>query len=197
MQSKLQLRHVNHVLSVLVALLALYILIAPFWPQIMWWIRHDSPVKNAISVSVEQAIQTAQTAPTETGDWLLIPALNMKEQIHGGGMEALKKGVWHLPYTSSPERGSNTVLVGHRFTYAGQEVFYHLDKVGAGDPIIIKWQGKTYVYTIKNILVVPPTALEVEAPTDQPRLTIYTCTPLLTAKDRLVIQADLTEEVQQ
>jgi sortase A len=168
-------------------------MLAPFWPQISWWIKHESPVKTAAPASVEKAVKTAADLPDESGDWLLIPALGMKEQIHGGGMEALRKGVWHIPKTSTPDKQSNTVLVGHRFTYSGQAVFYHLDKVKVNDPIVVKWQGRTYVYEVKNILVVPPTAVEVEAPTKEPRLTIYTCTPLLTAKYRLVIQADLKE----
>jgi sortase A len=104
-------------------------------------------------------------------------------------MRSLRLGVWHLPYTSTPDKGGNTVLVGHRFTYAGPAVFYHLDKVQVGDDVTMQWQNKTYTYTVTEVKVVPPTETSVEANTKDPQLTIYTCTPLWTAKNRLVIVA--------
>ena len=117
-------------------------------------------------------------------------SLGMEETINeGNSIATLRKGVWRLPHTSTPDKGGNTVLVGHRFTYSGQAVFYHLDKVKQGDRITIVWKGKLYSYEVKTIKVVPPTEVSVEANTKEPMLTIYTCTPLLTAKDRLVIQA--------
>jgi sortase A len=82
-------------------------------------------------------------------------------------------------------------LVGHRFTYAGAAVFYNLDKVKSGDQIIVYWHGKAYEYKVFNISQVSPNKASVEAPTNESILTLYTCTPLLTAKDRLVIQAVL------
>jgi sortase A len=123
------------------------------------------------------------------GDQLIIPALNMREDIHEGDIRALRLGVWRLPHTSTPDAGGNTVLVGHRFTYRGEAVFYHLDKVHEGDPLTLHWHGKIYTYKVAAIKTVPPTEVSIEANTDQPLLTIYTCTPLWTAKNRLVIQA--------
>lgn len=69
-----------------------------------------------------------------------------------------------------------------------------MDKVKEGDPIIIYWNQKKYVYKAKKIFVVPPTAVEIQDPTEEPTLTIYTCTPLVTAANRLVIQAKLVKE---
>ena len=51
------------------------------------------------------------------------------------------------------------------------------------------WQGAEYNYAVTAIKVVQATALEVEAPTDEDIVTIYTCTPLWSAKDRLVVIA--------
>lgn len=186
-----RLRWFNHGLTVVVALLALYIMFSPFMPQFTWWLRHDSPVHAIVpgKSRVADPAKTPSSAPI-TGDQLIIPGLDMREDIHGGNsISALRKGVWRLPHTSTPDKGGNTVLVGHRFTYSGQAVFYHLDKVKQGDHISVTWQGKLYNYEVKVIKVVPPTEVSVEANTKEPMLTIYTCTPLLTAKDRLVIQA--------
>jgi sortase A len=83
--------------------------------------------------------------------------------------------------------------VGHRFTYAGPAVFYFLDKIQLKDKIYVDWQQKRYIYEVQNIKEVPPTALSVHAATNKPVLTLYTCTPLLTAKNRLVITSKLLE----
>ncbi len=190
----IRLRTLNNCLTAVVALLALYIIAAPFWPQITWWVRHDTPVSR---ITTHVSVNTGTTPPpvaTVQGDRLIIPALDMQEDIHEGNLSALRLGVWRLPHTSSPDKGGNTVLVGHRFTYSGAAVFYHLDKVQVGDPITLNWHGKVYRYEVTSIKVVPPTEVSVEANTKEPLLTIYTCTPLLTAKDRLVIQATPIEE---
>lgn len=87
------------------------------------------------------------------------------------------------------------MLVGHRFTYDGNGVFYHLDKLKVGDQLAVFWEGKKYQYTVTETKVVPATATEVEDQTQDPQLTLYTCTPLWSAKDRLVVIAKpLTEE---
>jgi sortase A len=186
------LRLFNHGLTAAIALVAIYIIVTPFIPQVAWWLKHDSPVRRVVSDS-SSTVAPAKTEAVK-GEQLFIDRLSMQETVHGGGIAALKKGVWHLPHTSSPDKGGNTVLVGHRFTYNGQAVFYHLDKVQKGDPITLAWEGKLYRYEVANVKVVPPTEVSIEANTKEPMLTIYTCTPLLTAKDRLVIQAKLIGE---
>jgi len=49
------------------------------------------------------------------------------------------------------------------------------------------------VYTVDRIKQVTATAVEIEAPTARPTLTLYTCTPLWNPKDRLVVTATLQE----
>jgi sortase (surface protein transpeptidase) len=39
----------------------------------------------------------------------------------------------------------------------------------------IDYEGERYVYTIKEKIDVPPTAVEIEAPTKDNRLTLYSC----------------------
>jgi len=60
-----------------------------------------------------------------------------------------------------------------------------------GDELGIYWQGKIYTYKVNAIRVVEPTEISVESPSDSPKLTLYTCTPLWSAKQRLVIEAGL------
>lgn len=183
----------NNVLSIVVMLLALYIITLPFLPNLQFWLKKTT---HAYPQLVTQNLPEApkedkEVIPAE--NTLVIPGLGMQEVVYDGNSVAtLRKGVWHRPHSSNPTQGSNTVLVGHRFTYTQPEgVFYHLDKVKVGDSIVLYWQGEKYSYHVTKAFVVTADKVEIEAPTKDPLLTLYTCTPLWSAKDRLVIQAEL------
>lgn len=180
---KISLRQFNNGLSVVVIALSLYVILAPLWPQAAYQVRPAPAL-----VQAETKNQPPENIPAE--NTLVIPGMKLQQPIHEGGKWMLNKGVWHQSGTGAPDTGGNMVLSGHRFTYGGPAVFYHLDKVSVGDKIIIYWQKQRFEYEVKAIKEVPPTAVEVIAPTEEPRLTIYTCTPLVTAKNRLVIQAE-------
>lgn len=185
----LTLRRFNDFLSLVLVVLAIYIFILPFLPTITWWTKFQAPI---ISHSHTTSVASTDTVPTS--NTLVIPKLEMREQVFDGStLHTLSKGIWHLPDSSSPDKGGNTVMAGHRFTYSGKAVFYYLDKVAVNDNVTLYWQGKRYDYVITAVNVVPPTDGKLVAPTDSPTLTIYTCTPLWSAKDRLVITAKLAE----
>ncbi|MGH7158146.1 MAG: sortase [Candidatus Saccharimonadales bacterium] len=190
-----RLRVVNNYLTVAVIAIALYIIAAPFLPQVGWWLGHESPVKNLVHSPAANPDDLPPAQQQVAGDRLFIPRLAMQEAIYGGGIGALSSGVWRVPHTSTPDKGGNTVLVGHRFTYKDPTgVFYHLDKVERGDRVTVHWQGKVYQYQVADIRVVPATELSVEAGTPEPQLTLYTCTPVWSVENRLVIVAKLLEE---
>lgn len=65
-------------------------------------------------------------------------------------------------------------------------IFYNLDKVKIGDYIIVYWDGKEYDYQISTEETVLPTEARIENPTDEPQLTLYTCTPVGINSHRLV-----------
>lgn len=190
------LRTFNNLLSWVIVVMAVYILIFPLIPQFtFWWNKLTN--QHPTLVSVNLSLSDGEDPPKETypsENTLVIPGINLQEVVYeGAGSWILSKGLWHRPQTSNPSEASNTVIAGHRFTYRGAAVFYHLDKVSAGDQIILYWEGNKYIYEVARTYVVPPTALEVEAPTEEPRLTLYTCTPLWTSQSRLVIESALKE----
>lgn len=191
-----RLRKVNNGLSILVVLLALYIIVLPLWPNISLWWAGASNNRPPLVEANSQPVGTTETPPEDipAENTLVIPGINLQEVVYEGpGAATLAKGLWHRPATSTPDKGSNTVIAGHRFTYRGAAVFYHLDKINVGDKIVLYWEGKKYQYQVAKSYVVPPSAVEVEAPTDSPRLTLYTCTPLWTSTNRLVIEATPAE----
>lgn len=186
---------VNNILTIGVIVLGLYISLGSLLPQATWWLQHhnDSKVPPAALVKTPLIRSSkANEAPIPDSDLLVIPRLRMSEVIHTGAFASeLNKGVWHIPASSTPDKASNTVIIGHRFTYAGPAVFYYLDKVQLGDQIIVDWQHKEYTYQVASIKEVSPTELSVEQASPGPELTLYTCTPLWTAKNRLVLVAPL------
>ena len=115
----------------------------------------------------------------------------MQPILEGDSPKTVNRGVWRLPDGSMPNRDSNTVLVGHRFSYKNPSVFYHLDKVKEGDNIYVSWKKKVYLYKVDKIRTVKPDETSVEDPTQEPQLTIYTCTPLWSTSHRLVIESRL------
>lgn len=103
----------------------------------------------------------------------------------------MSKGAWLLPGTAKPNEG-NTVISAHRFQFLppAKNTFYHLDKVEIEDYVTIYWQGEEYDYQVVKKEVVEPNSLLLAQKTSFSQLTLYTCTPLWTAAQRLVVIAN-------
>ncbi len=134
---------------------------------------------------------------TDTRNRIQIDKLQLEVEIFDGGADALDRGVWHRwPDRGDPEKGGNFILSAHRFrigaTPIGTKInspFYKLDRLKSGDAIRIFWSGKWYEYRVVNIYSVKPDAVEVEAPTDEAKLTLYTCTLKGSVDGRVVVEA--------
>lgn len=188
-----QLHHqINNLLSVVVIGLGLYLIIAPLVPALQFWWqkRHGFAQTEYVEAVVNNRPVSEDIIPDDNR--IAIPSIGLNEPINeGSSLAAADTGPWRLPQTSTPPEGSNTVIVGHRFSYA-QDIakpFYSLDKVEVGNQIIIYWQKQVYKYMVVDKLVVTPNQTSIQDPTDDARLTLYTCTPLWTARNRLVIVA--------
>ncbi len=175
--------------------LAIYIIAVPLIPEFSWWLNRHTPIKTMPVISLPSPSNDAKSSRPNVNT-LIVPTLNLKQPILDGTTEAtLNQGLWHLPTSGNPSVGSNMVIAGHRFLYGSATPFYHLDKIKVGDSITIYWSQQRYDYSVVSINAVPPTATYVLGPTKQPTLTLFTCTPLWTDKQRLIISAKLTEHV--
>lgn len=128
-----------------------------------------------------------------------VPALYGVGTDHDSQMAAMEKGVAHfgIPGANSrPGEIGNTVLSGHssndlfdRGDY--KFIFAQLEKLKQGDTIYANYEGKRYTYVVTKMEVVKPTQVDkLIYPTDKPVLTLITCTPLGTARDRLLVTAE-------
>lgn len=179
-------------------LLGLYIVVTPFLPQLTFWLRDKSPTTSApYDGALAASVGSDAEATIPADNRLVIPSIQLNESVfEGGGIWVIRDGgTWHRPGTSDPDQGGNTVIVGHRFYGSDTSTFYHLDKVTVGQKLALYWEGKEILYEVAEIKVVGPSSTEIEAPTNEPQLTIYTCTPLWSAKQRLVVIAKPVEGV--
>lgn len=81
---------------------------------------------------------------------------------------------------------SNMVLAGHKGLRGG--VFRHLDRLKPGDVITVDAAGERFEYRVRTTGNVWPNQIDVMFPTEQPQLTLLTCTNWDT--QRLVVVAD-------
>jgi len=145
---------------------------------------------------------TAAPAPLPTfeeGDALArieIPSVGLDAKVVAGVQpDDLKKGPGHYPGTPMPGQFGNSAIAGHRTTYG--QPFYRLDEVEIGAEIVLTTVQGRFVYRATGSEVVEPGAGHVVA-TEDPNvatLTLTTCTPRYTARQRLVLYADLDLDV--
>lgn len=109
--------------------------------------------------------------------------------VEGVEVEHLKKGPGHYPETALPGQLGNMVISGHRTTYGAP--FYRLDEVRVGDEIVVVDAVGSYQYKVTETKIVRPTDLGVIAPSSDARLTLTTCHPRFSARQRLIVVAAL------
>jgi sortase A len=189
-------------LNYMLASICIFLVLMPVIPEIIYYFKQVTGTFELETVEIrdETGLKGGDENESEQlpeGNTLIIPAIGLRAPVVEGSDEtALSRGAWRRPNTSTPDEGGNTVITGHRFEYLPPNnlTFYHLDKVEEGDKIQVYWEDELYEYEVESIFVVDPSAVEVEDDTEESQLTLYTCTPLWTAKNRLVIVADLLEK---
>jgi sortase A len=114
---------------------------------------------------------------------------------------ALDHGVAHLKGSAELGQVGNLFITGHSSDYVWKHnpfaaVFSLLPKLVAGDTITIRQNGQAFVYKVTETKIVHPTQVEVTNATDTPILTLMTCYPIGTSKDRFIVQATLISSPQ-
>jgi len=197
----LSYRRANNFLLAAIIVVNGYIIAAPLLPGVWyWWQTRDNSHAQQLSTKIAAAPKPSDSTPPQSlPNELIIPKMLVDTPIVEGPMRnsfnLLNKGAWHLPISSSPDKGGNMVIAGHRFSYTGPRgIFYYLNKLVPGDEIGIRWNGVMYSYTVQSSRMVPPTEVSVQEPTTDTRLTLYTCTPLWNPVNRLVVVATPKEQ---
>jgi LPXTG-site transpeptidase (sortase) family protein len=188
-----KLAKINNILVALIIIINAYVLIAPLLPALFFHVDGRAGEQQRL----QQIIHHSSPVPTPSQpNHVIIPSMLLDQSVLEGttsqAYTVLNRGVWRWPHGSTPDKGGNTVLIGHRFTYTKPKgVFYFLNKVKIGDEIGVIWSNKSYLYKVASVSQVPPNDTAIEDNTKNPELTVFTCTPLWAPKDRLVVVADL------
>ena len=157
------------------------------------------PTAATTSTAGSTAGSTAATTPPvpepppAAGDpvaRLVIPKIGLDKIIVSGvAVNDLRKGPGHFPDTPLPGEHGNASVAGHRTTFGAP--FNRVDELASGDRIEATTVKGTFVYLVSEIRVVPPTQYDVVGPTDTDVLTLVSCTPKLSATNRIIVRAVL------
>jgi sortase A len=95
-----------------------------------------------------------------------------------------------MPGTALPGQPGNAVISGHRTTHG--RPFFDLDQLKPGDRIEVETSIGTHVYELREEwFLVAPTDVWVVDPKDGGWLTLTTCHPKFSARQRLIVTAEL------
>ncbi|MGL5829818.1 MAG: class E sortase [Angustibacter sp.] len=119
--------------------------------------------------------------------------------VQGTLVEDLKLGVGHYTKSVGPGEVGNFAIAGHRTTYGAP--FSEIPALRSGDPIVIETSNKWFIYTMEEYQIVSPDDYAVVAPVpNQPGaqpteklITLTTCHPQYSAKQRYIVHGKLLE----
>ncbi|MGH3650314.1 MAG: sortase [Acidimicrobiia bacterium] len=132
--------------------------------------------------------------PVEVGEsfaFLSIPKIGIDDLVvyEGVDTQTLKSGPGHMPSTPLPGQPGNSVLSGHRTTYG--RPFFDFDLLEAGDRVEVESETGTHVYEVREIQVVLPTDVWVTDTRAGGWVTMTTCNPKFSARERLIVFAEM------
>lgn len=144
-----------------------------------------------IDASLPNGVAAPPAAPSGSAVAVIkIPRIGVeKAVVEGVTLPDLKRGPGHYPGTPLPGQPGNAAIAGHRTTYGSP--FFRLDEMKPGDPIFVSTAQGAFRYEVKEVKVVKPTDVEVVRATDDARLTLTTCNPRFSARERLTVVAML------
>ena len=139
---------------------------------------------------------TAPPAPPD-GDAaarLAIPKIDVdKIVVEGVSVSDLKRGPGHYPDSPMPGQPGNAAIAGHRTTYGAP--FNRIDELELGDEILVTTRQGSFRYEVSESKVVRPSQVEVLDDFGDNRLTLTACNPKYSARQRIVVVAQLAPNV--
>ncbi|MBI2009895.1 MAG: sortase [Candidatus Chisholmbacteria bacterium] len=151
--------------------------------------QHHTPSRLAFSVA-EVGSLPSELRIESLPQTLLIPSQGIEvpiypSQVRDGKWETTPKGVSYLVSTALPGNQGNSVIYGHNWA----NILGKLPDVETGQQVLLTWgDGRIERFEIVQTTEVTPDQTHILAPTDDVRLTIYTCSGFLDRK-RFVIVA--------
>lgn len=111
--------------------------------------------------------------------------------VEGVTRSDLRNGAGHMVHTPLPGQPGNSVISGHRTTYGAP--FHNLDTLDPGAFIEVETAIGVHTYAVRETVIVRPNELWVTEPRDGAWLTLTTCHPKFSSRERLVVVAELVD----
>ena len=125
---------------------------------------------------------------------IVIPDISVNKWVVAGAtMDQLERGPGLFANTSLPGQLGNSAIAGHRASYGAP--FSRIDQLDPGDDITMVTPRGSFTYAVRDTQIVPATAVEVLDTVDPRKgtLTLVSCHPKWTSKERIVVFADLVD----
>ena len=153
---------------------------------------NDTPIfDNFVDQVLPEENISSDDGEPEIFGYLEISSINVQQYVLAGTNEkVLELGPGYYKSTALPGTGGNVGIAGHRTTYGAP--FGDLDAVNIGDTILLTVDSKTFHYQVDSIDVVGAVGGEyVLFDRGDDRLTLTTCHPKYSAKERLIVSGIL------
>lgn len=148
----------------------------------------ESFISIATKTLTNQAAK-AEFLPDVVGRLTILSANINHYVVFGATLNKLEYGPGYILGTSLPGSGGNFAIAGHRTTYGAP--FGNLDKTEVGDTILFQTNTNQYEYVITEVKIVSPEDTFVLGNFGDDRITLSTCHPKFSARQRLIVVGEL------
>jgi len=125
---------------------------------------------------------------------IAIPRIDVIQNLYRGvTLPTLDKGVGWWPGTAMPGQVGNVVLGGHRASK--KKPFRNLDQLQPGDEIFLSSADGDFVYVVDRTFIVQPTDVWIIDQTTDATLTLFACHPPGSTRERIVVVANYSRQI--
>jgi sortase A len=158
--------------------------------------------KDLAAAATVPAVATPAPSAGQPVGIIQIPKIDLaRVVVQGVSKSDLKKGPGHYGGTALPGQPGNAAIAGHRTTYGAP--FNRIDELVPGDEIVTTTPQGQFTYKVRAApdgtgrgwFTVKPSGVLVLAPTQTNQLTLTACHPKYSARQRIVVVADLVTPV--
>jgi sortase A len=150
--------------------------------------------RQLASPELRQAYRERRVATGDSLTRIRIPKIDVDVVVvEGVTPSALRAGAGHYPQTPLPCEIGNVAIAGHRTSFG--KPFANVDKLAPGDVIILETPIGACTYEVDRApYVVAPTDFSPIAPSADRTLTLTSCHPKGSAKQRIIVKARFVRE---
>ncbi len=162
--------------------------------------------QDEVAEELREDWQDSERVPPTFGEafaFIHMPAIGESLAVlEGTDDDTLDAGPGHYSFTALPGEVGNFSVAGHRLGQGAP--FRQLDELEPGDPIVVETVDTWFTYTVTESRIIEPSDTGVlhpvpggaidDAPVDA-YLTLTTCHPEFSVKERLIVHALLSSTV--